>query len=777
MSLTSSPREASIAEPNDSDSTMSPQALHDDNGLSATFVPPPSVDFHDHFETESCSDSSALRVNEDDSPDSPADSFSGFVVGLPSQCSTSTASADIIPLPFSPNISLCCQQQQIEVEAREEEVVEEEEGLSQTSSATLDTDKTDEILLIVSSMLQHILLIVLEDSRCVTPLDFDHDNAPSRGNEDDAVSSVYDSMLMELQKTQPVILGIRFELLLDGSPDQLGQKSESQLHVVVVRQISWQNVISTAWFRFVLMLACMLYMLCYLFGPITGSIALVLLNNKQLVRKAAAREKREGGRGEREDGVDVGNSAGGALEQRTSIHCLDCAGQAEQCADCKAACNMAMFTFKTGKDNDVEAAFVMRVSWVCLAIVPLSHYYLDEYAVPALFTWLIEKFFGVILIRLAYSTLGKEDSFDQRFNQARSMLVMLAFQFVVVLSVMYLLRVSSDSSTLWSLLSFFAKLLIIGCFALLVIWCPTRFYFCCTDFFSISGLPQFQEPPLFVFNTEDITKVLHIRNAIRKRSQNVVDLLHSNRISHILPNHVDGVCVGHVTTERWASVLLLPSVYNSLRLRKLVYLTYSYFLPIINILYILAFPSDSLRAMFSYIYQSFQNDFTVYLLTWVRWIVERVASVFIWALNEMIHDAIKSVALFFYKIFEWSCSHVETISSYIATFDQWVSYIASRLVPFKYICSLIIRITQGLGGIFFNIFSVLNPFFTKVLPHMTNAPNTAGKVDMIGRLAQSGLVRSIVGKWNCDQSPLQAHKLPKTSRNGAATSLSAKKNE
>jgi hypothetical protein len=207
-----------------------------------------------------------------------------------------------------------------------------------------------------------------------------------------------------------------------------------------------------------------------------------------------------------------------------------------------------------------------------------------------------------------------------------------------------------------------------------------------------------------------------------------------------------------VTTERWASVLIHPAAYNSLKARKLLYLTYTYILPIINFLFLLIFPSAAVARSFSYARQSFGRDFTVRIVLLLLKVAESVLSVFSWAFL----DIFTEIGSFFHGFFNWLHDHAEWVSSYIATFDQWISYFASRLVPFKQICGLIFRIAQGFGGIFYKIFTALNPIFTKILPHINHArivPNTAGNVDMMGRLAQSGLFRRVLGKFNGDPAP------------------------
>jgi hypothetical protein len=108
----------------------------------------------------------------------------------------------------------------------------------------------------------------------------------------DTVASIqatdnYERMLQHLRLVDPLIVGIRFELLMDGAPDQLRGHCESQLHVVVVRQVSWPARHYIACLRLVALLSLMLFILSYLFGPISGFIALYFLNSEQLVREFA----------------------------------------------------------------------------------------------------------------------------------------------------------------------------------------------------------------------------------------------------------------------------------------------------------------------------------------------------------------------------------------------------------------------------------------------------------------------------------------------------------
>jgi hypothetical protein len=171
-------------------------------------------------------------------------------------------------------------------------------------------------------------------------------------------------------------------------------------------------------------------------------------------------------------------------------------------------------------------------------------------------------------------------------------------------------------------------------------------------------------------------------------------------------------------------------------------------------LHLLIFPSDTISRALSYARYSFKNDFIVIILSLVRWAAERALLVFGWALGSMLHDIsshFASIAALIFDFLAWFRQHAETVSSYISAFDQWISYFAQRLVPFKQICGLVFRFAQGFGGILFKAFTHLNPIFTKILPHINNArvvPGAAGSVDMLGRLAQSGLLRGVWGKAN-----------------------------
>jgi hypothetical protein len=584
-------------------------------------------------------------------------------------------------------------------------------------------------------------------------------------------ASTYDSMLQHLRRMDlPPIVGLRFELLLDGAPC-LGEKSESQLHVVVVRRVSQLNYCRSL--GLIGMLACMLTALCYLFGPITGIIALFVLNNHHLAHAFAIGKSRASGSAA-ETGVGAGVEGAGAgaeegdSRQGTQTVRLDCAGDAEQSPDCPGANReireeTACASLHCHPRNGVCTADVASFSCCSVVVVTFLHQFSDRSA----FVAQIEMLLGALLIFMAYSCMDEDSSLEQRrFHQSRSVLFMLALQWIVVLCCMHCF--TFDPDPFFGLVGFFLKVVTIGPFTLMVFTLHTKFLLCCTEFFSKSGLPHFQDPQLFIFGSDDISRVLSIRFAVRNQSQKVLDSL---GIGHMKPEHIDSVCVGHVTTERWASALIFHSLYNSPGWRKILYLTYTYFLPLINILYLLVFPSAALARAIALVRESFGNDVTVRMLTLVRWVLER-------ALGSMLHETVESIGSSVQVVRD----NAERVSWYIAACDQWISYLVSRLTPFKLMCGILFAVAQGLGnilfkgigGIFFSLFKLLNPVFTKILPNINSA---GGKVDMAGKVEMQ--VRDFVKKLNRSGAPHPAStfKGPSAPLEAREESYFAKKNE
>lgn len=522
----------------------------------------------------------------------------------------------------------------------------------------------------------------------------DGDDEPSSTTS--AIDDVYNKMLSHLEETQPPIVGIRFEMLLDGFPDYLGQKSESQLHVVVVRQVSrcWKYWFQC--FRLVVLLALTTFMLYCVFGPISSIIAIfLLLNDQQIAQNIAIGQEKE------------------ARELQEPV---DCSEKEDGNAPGSTICE---------HDDDIKATYVSYVSWFCFFVLNFLND--DEFSIL-----MLQRFFGTVLIFMAYTCKGGMKSFEQKQSfQARSILATLSLQFFVAQSVVYML--SADS---WLL--FLLKWIIIILCVLMVHSRPVAFYFFCADYFSISEFPKFQEPLLFVFGTKDITKVLKIRFAIRNQSEEV---LKKHKITHVLPCHIDSVSVGHITTERLASVFVLPIFYNSHRYRKLLYVTYTYLLPIMNCLHILVFPSDALSRVISHICGSFKNDFLINVLMLAHAVVQGVF--FLFGASLLINFCTP-----LFNMFEYFAQNAEKMSTFISQFDQSVAYFAHRLGPLKQVCDVIFRMTQPLGSIACKAIASLN--FTKWLTIMTHArilSGTAGNVDLIGRMARSQSFRCRFGKW------------------------------
>lgn len=517
---------------------------------------------------------------------------------------------------------------------------------------------------------------------------------------------IYEQMMAHLQQKSPPIVGIRFELLLDGTPDHLGGKCESQLHVVVVRQVSWQNLNYFACFRLAVMLALTGCLLCYLFGPMTGLVSLYLLNNERLAREFA-----------------LGLPYGGDRELMSRN----------------------------------VAAGVSSVSCVGMVLhaVATSLFHRFDGKIVLLVVWLFEKFYGLTLITLAFSCVCKREVYERlnttfrgtetfssyfinQFNRARSTLVMLAFQHLIFL--IFHLNFSEDPN----IVTFF-KFIVMGCITAAVVQWPSQFYFCCSDFFSIPGLPQFQPPPLFIFGTKDITRVLKIRHRIRSCSPK----LESLGISHVKQDHIDSVCVGHVTTERWLSICMHPAVYNSPAWRRLLYQIYTYALPVVNFLFLVLFPSVTVAKFFSHARRSFSDDFILAVLNFVRFFVEKVLSVIGWAIASFVVDIngfVSAMSEFFGTMFHSIANGFESVSAYISAFDQWISYIASRFEGLKKLFALMLQSVQALCVILYKVVGA----FTKILPYINNAravSNTAASVDVVGRWSHSGWLRNVWLRW------------------------------
>ena len=485
----------------------------------------------------------------------------------------------------------------------------------------------------------------------------------------------YERLLQHLRQVEPILVGIRFELLMDGAPEQLRGQSESQLHVVVVRQVAWPARHYIACLRLVALLSFMLFILSYLFGPVTGFIALYLLNSEHFVREFA--------------GLVVG------VSQR--------------------------------HDDQHLPSFVL-LSFFCLAILPLSRYFFDENWLMQIIIWFLEKLFGLMLIALAYSCVVHNDFFDKRrFHQARSTIVMLAFHLIASLS---LHPLAIDSWT-WSLIK-------VAALAALTWWVysqPARFYYLCFFFFEI--------PELFVFNALDITRVLQLRHDIRARAETIQRL----GIAHVQRGHVDNICVGHVTTERWGSILVHPAVYNSPAWRRLLYLSYTYFFPILNILYFFVHPTEPVARTLANIRHSFNNDFVVSVLILLRSCIASLLGILGWGLGLFLSDWFSSMHTFV----EWCFKYLAQVSQGIAAMDQWISYFMSRFAPLKSLFGMMVRPVQALVSLFFGIIGSFGQLLAKILPHITVArivPNGAANADVVGRWFLSGWIHNMWQRWN-----------------------------
>jgi hypothetical protein len=287
-----------------------------------------------------------------------------------------------------------------------------------------------------------------------------------------------------------------------------------------------------------------------------------------------------------------------------------------------------------------------------------------------------------------------------------------------------------------------------GCLTVVVIQLPSKFYFFCSESFSIPGLPQFQPPPLFIFNTADITRVLEIRHALRTRSNLIIDITELG-IAHVQPDHIDSVGVGHVTTERWLSSCVHPAVYNSPAWRRVLYQTYTYLLPVVNFLFLVLFPSVTVAKLFSHARRSFSNDLMLAVLSLVRFFFEKVLSAVVWALASFfidLNDLVLTITEFFGNIFHWIADGFVSVSAYISAFDQWISYVASRFESLKKVFALMFQSVQALCVILYKVVGA----FTKILPYINNAravSSTAASVDVVGRLSQSGWIRNLWLRW------------------------------
>ena len=504
------------------------------------------------------------------------------------------------------------------------------------------------------------------------------ENAQAAADVQAAAADDYEGMLQHLRQPNPPIVGVRFELLMDGSPDQLRGQCGSQLHVVVVRQVAWPARHYIACFRLVALLSFKLFVLSYLFGPITGIIALYLLNSERFVQQFA--------------GLVVGTSQ---------------------------------------RQHDQHLQSFVFLSFVCLAIVPLGHHFFDEFWLLRIIIWFLEKLFGVMLIALAYSCVVNNDLLDKvRFRQARSTLVMLSFHLIALI----LLRpLATDPWTL-SL----TKVSVLAALTLKVYREPAKFYFLCCEWFEIPGLPVIHEPSLFVFNTVDITRVLQLRHDIRTRSESVQRL----GIAHVQRGHVDNVCVGHLTTERWGSILVHPALYNSPACRRALFLSYTYVLPLLNVLYFFVNPSEPVARTFAFLRQSFNNDFIISVLNLLRACVASLLGILGWGLGLFCADFFSSL----HACAEWVFNQLAHVSEGIAALDQWVSYFVARFAPLKNLLGMMVRPVQDLCLWFSSIFGFFCHLLARILPHITVArivPNSAANADVVGRWLLSGWIRDM----------------------------------
>lgn len=520
-----------------------------------------------------------------------------------------------------------------------------------------------------------------------------------------AAQPIYDQLVAHLQNVHPPIIGIRFELLLDGSPDHLGGACESQLHVVVVRKVSWKNVKYSSWIRLGFMLLVMWFMLCVLFGPITGSVLLYLLNDQRLASEFAINLPHSG------DSETMSRNAAAAV---ASVAC----GRLLLCA----AMNM------------LNSAMNVFGGQVTMMIV-----------------WMLEKIYGLTLISLAFSCVSKSDrqnsgaaetrdsSFTKQYNRARSTLCVLAFQHIILMQVH--LNIDDDTA-----LIFLLKLLFIVCCTVEVMQCPDKVYFFCSEWFCIPGLPQFQPPLLFIVNTDNVTRVLKLRNNIRIRSMKE---LRDDKIEHVQREHIDSVCVGHVTTERLLSGLVPPTIYNSPACRKILYYSYTYILPVVNFMFLVLFPSDSVAKLLSWARASISNDFILVVLQSARFMLEKVFAVVGWAVEAVfadLHDLISKMAEWFGAIFNFLASGFESVSAHISAFDQRISYIASRLVTLKKVFELVF---QSMQAVCVSVYKLVSAF-TTLLPYISKArtvSGTAAGVDTVGRWLHSGWMRNLWRRW------------------------------
>ena len=104
-----------------------------------------------------------------------------------------------------------------------------------------------------------------------------------------------------------------------------------------------------------------------------------------------------------------------------------------------------------------------------------------------------------------------------------------------------------------------------------------------------------------------------------------------------------------------------------------------------------------------------------------------------------------TITEFFGNIFHWIADGFVSVSAYISAFDQWISYVASRFESLKKVFALMFQSVQALCVILYKVVGA----FTKILPYINNAravSSTAASVDVVGRLSQSGWMRTL---WLC----------------------------
>ena len=490
---------------------------------------------------------------------------------------------------------------------------------------------------------------------------------------------------------------------------------------MVVREVEqWDWV---AVFMLVVMMAAMMGILWHFFGPLSSLLALYLLNNEQLAREAA----------------------------------------------------LGVFFQDRDKESLSVAASVSAVATSGQLLFVALHYIFGNVSVLRTVVWFLEIVYGLILIALVYSFICSKKLFERhhqngqpvdareafdayfsvQFNRARSTLVMTALQFFLIHCCLSYLDVAFIDSRLVASI----KLSVVGIFFAAVCQSPDKFYFRCAPYFSIPGLPKFQPPELFVFNTADITRVLQIRNALRTRREEALQFINDCGIAHVDRDHIDSVCVGHVTTELWASTLVPPKLYNSPSWRRMMYQTYTYLLPIVNFLFLVLFPSTAVSKVFAEARKQLSDDLLLSVLSLARNLFGKVFAAFGWAISSLVFDVgdvMAKTAEFFGQFFGWFTKGLEQVSSYISTIDQWMSYVASRLVTLKKVFDLIFQIVQALTLILYKVVSTL----TKLLPYVSNArviPNTAACADTVGRWFRAPWIRNLRQRWSAPRSAHPHH--------------------